>query len=105
MNAKQMIERNKRIAEMEALLRTPLDPDLDYVDATASIAAIAEHVRGLHRLIEFLSTTIVAQGSSLIEARKKLIELEADMGAARIGPSERQSPSSLIGFDKPTLVS
>lgn len=104
MNAEEMIARNKRVAEMKLLLETPLDPRLDYFDATASIEAIADHLKGLHKLIRFLATSLAQQGQTILELRQgqgvqqAAIETLADMVGA-----ERDEPQKLVGFDKPKL--
>lgn len=115
MNAEEMFKRNrvertertKHVKEMQRILETPLDPSLDYFDATASIEAIAKHVADLHKLIAFLSQTMIAQGQSLIRQGQEIVEFKADLAAAgieRSGGSERvivgTTPPSLVGFDK-----
>lgn len=82
--------------ELAELLRTPLDPNLDYLDATASIEAISEHIRGLHKLVNFLAQTLVQQGASILELRQQAIEVRADLGAAGV---ERQD-----GKAKPAII-
>lgn len=92
--------------ELARLLQTPLDPNLDYFDATASIEAIAEHIRGLHKLIGFLANSLMQQGVSILDIREKMIEhknaieLVAD---AVYGDDDDRRPS-LIGFEEPKIV-
>lgn len=101
MNAEDMLARNKRVAEMEQLLKTELDPNLDYYDATASIKAMAEHIRGLHKLINFLSTSLVTQGASLIEQRERqAMQQGAIETLANMVGAEQDNGTNLIGFDK-----
>lgn len=87
-------------AELKRLLETPLDPNLDYFDATASIKAMAEHIEGLHKLIGVMFESLATQGASLIRLHQKNIELEGDMAGAGIG-----SKPGLIGIAKPKLDS
>ena len=89
--------------EMKALLETPLDPDLDYFDATTSIEALAEHLRGLHKLIVALANGLVQRGLSIIELRQKIIELEADMLAHGVAATNK-AETTLVGFDKPQVI-
>jgi hypothetical protein len=88
--------------ELQKLLETPLDPNLDYFDATASIEQIANHIRDLHKLINYLFESVALQGSSVIALRKENIELKADMLAAGIASTKGES--ELVGFDEPSLV-
>lgn len=60
--------------ELQALLETPLDPSLDYYDATKAIEVMANHIRDLQKLLVFLSETLALQGGSIIETRKHVIE-------------------------------
>lgn len=83
-------------AELKVLLETPLDPNLDYFDATASIEAMANHIRGLHILIKFLADTLALQGQSIIEMRKENVEVQADLLAAGIGTTKQDEGSSII---------
>ncbi len=104
MNAQDMIARNKRVAEMKALMETPLDPNLDYFDATGSIKVVAEHIRGLHKLIDFLSQTLVAQGNAIIELRsRQAVQQGAIETLANMAGAEQEGGSGLIGFEKPKL--
>jgi hypothetical protein len=59
--------------ELQALLETPLDPNLDYYDATKSIEAMANHVRDLHKLVNFMFETLALQGGSIIDLRKHVV--------------------------------
>jgi hypothetical protein len=92
-------------AELEKLLKTELDPNLDYYDATASIEAMAEHIRGLHKLINFLATSLMTQGQSIIDIRTKMVEHKGaiELLAAIVCPEEDDRPK-LIGFDEPKIV-
>lgn len=83
-------------AELKSLLETPLDPNLDYSDATASIEAIANHIRDLHKLINYLFESVAIQGASVISLRKKSIEFEADLLAADIPTTNREKGSAII---------
>jgi hypothetical protein len=86
--------------ELKTLLETPLDPNLDYYDATASIEAMAKHIEGLHKLINVMFESLATQGASLIRLHHKSIELEGDMAKAGIG-----TKSGLIGIPRPKLDS
>lgn len=66
--------------ELVALLSKPLDPKLDYYDATPAIEAIANHLRGLHKLINYLFHTAGLQGASVLQLR--------EMQAAQAGAIE-----------------
>lgn len=83
-------------AELKMLLATPLDPDLDYFDATASIEAMANHIRGLQNLIKFLADTMALQGQAIIDMRKENVEVQADLLAAGIGTTKQEEGSSII---------
>lgn len=88
-------------AELSKLLSTPLDPTLDYVDATASIAAMAEHIRGLHKLINAMFESLALQGASILALRRQIVEIKGDLLAAGIDPTAAQS--AIIMPDKPKL--
>lgn len=88
--------------ELQKLLETPLDPDLDYFDATRSIEAIAEHIRGLHKLINFLASSITVQHSAIIALRKENVEIKGDLLMANIASTKGES--ELVGFDEPAIV-
>lgn len=77
--------------EMIALLETPLDPNLDYYDASGSIEVIAKHIDGLHKLINALFENLAIQGASILAVRRKLVELEADFAAHQIKANEPRS--------------
>lgn len=89
------------------ILETPLDPNLDYFDATASIEAMANHIRELHKLINFMFETLALQGGSIIEVRKMqaaqkgAIEFIADaVGIEQDeGPIEAVRSPALVGPD------
>lgn len=89
--------------ELKALLETPLDPNLDYFDATASIEAIAEHLRGLHKLVGFLCEGLATQGQSILELRREIVEIKGDLAQAGVARGE-EPDSGLIGFDKPDII-
>ena len=91
--------------ELAGLLKTPLNPDLDYFDATASFAAMAEHIRGLHKLIGVMFQSLTVQGVAIIDIRKKMVEhKEAIEGiGTMIGGDDPEGPG-LVGFDKPKIV-
>lgn len=93
--------------ELTQLVSTPLDPNLDYFDATASIEAMAKHIRGLHKLIEYMFQSLGIQGAAIIDVRTKMVEHkeaiellgsivapEDDSGKLVVGLPE------LVGFDK-----
>lgn len=103
--AKTLEERAKLSREeLVKLLTTPLDPALDYYDATASIEAMANHIRDLHKLINYLFEAQGIQAASIIQIREMqaahrgAIEFLADMAGAETdeGP--------LVGIKKPGLV-
>lgn len=87
--------------ELAELLRTPLDPDLDYFDATASIEALSNHVRGLHKLINTMFESLALQGRSIIDLRREIVEIKGDLLAA--GVNRKEPDSGLVGFGKKTL--
>lgn len=92
--------------EFARLLQTPLDPNLDYYDATASIEAMAEHIRGLHKLINYFFNSLVQQGTSILDIREKMIEHKnaiETVADAMFGDDEDKRPR-LIGFDEPKIV-
>lgn len=90
--------------ELVAMLSKPLDPDLNYFDATPAIEAIAIAVRNQHRLIEFLFHTLGAQGQTLIDVRTMqgaqagAIKFLANMAGAE--PDE----DALIGIKPPAII-
>jgi len=88
--------------ELKRLLETPLDPDLDYFDATKSIEAIAEHMRDLHKLIRYLADSIVLQHASIIALRKENVEIKGDLLAANIASTK--GDSELVGFEEPSII-
>lgn len=88
--------------ELKKLIETPLNPDLDYFDATGSIEAVAEHVRSLHKLIEYLFHSVSIQAASIIALRKENIEIKADLLAA--GIASTKGDSELVGFDEPSIL-
>lgn len=85
------------------LLEKPLDPNLDYFDATASIEAMAEHIRGLHKLIRVMFESLTIQGQSMIRAHETLVEIKADLLAAGIA-STKDEDEKLVGFDKSSII-
>lgn len=87
--------------ELAELLRTPLDPDLDYFDATPSIEALSNHVRGLHKLINVMFESVALQGASVLDIRREIVEIKGDLLAAGIG--RKEPDSGLVGFGKKTL--
>lgn len=92
--------------EFAKLLSTPLDPDLDYFDATASIEAMAEHIRGLHKLIDYFFRSLVQQGTSILDIREKMIEHKnaIELVADGVFGDDDDSKPSLIGFEEPKIV-
>lgn len=92
--------------ELKDLLETPLDPNLDYFDATASITAMAEQLRNQHRLIVYLFEALAIQGQSLISVRQMqaaqrgAIEVMADelgLEGNEDGPIEAVRAPALVG--------
>lgn len=81
--------------ELQKLLETPLDPNLDYFDATPSIEAMAEHIRGLHKLINVLFESLTLQGSASIRNSKDIVEIKADLLAAGIA-STKPEPAIIM---------
>ena len=79
--------------ELKALLETPLDPNLDYYDATASIEAIAKHIEGLHKLIGVMFESLAQQGASVIRMHAEIVELKADVAMLK---DEQTQKSALI---------
>ena len=77
--------------EIAAILKTPLDPNLNYFDATPCIEAMAEHIRGLHKLINFMFESLAIQGQSVIGTRKDIVEIKGDLLVAGIARQEEQS--------------
>ena len=88
--------------ELKKLLETPLDPNLDYFDATGSIEAIAEHLRSLHKLVTYLAQSLTIQAASIIALRKENVEIKADLLAA--GIASTKGDSELVGFDEPSII-
>jgi hypothetical protein len=76
--------------ELARLLSTPLSPDLDYFDATASIEAMAEHIRGLHKLIGVMFESLTLQGQSVISQYKSIVEIKGDLAAAGVPRGEEE---------------
>lgn len=77
--------------ELKALLEQPLSPDLDYFDATPALEAIAEHIRGQHKLINFLANHTAQQAQSILELRKEIVEIKADLLADSVTRQEKTS--------------
>lgn len=75
----------------EEELKQPLDPNLDYFDATASIEELAVKMAEMATLQQAMAKAVVQLQQSMIEVRKKQIELEADMAAAGIGAKGEKS--------------
>lgn len=90
--------------ELARLLQTPLDPDLDYFDATKSIEAISEHIRGLHKLINFLANSLMQQGVSILDIREKMIEHKNAIEMIGDAVFDEDSRPTLIGFEEPKIV-
>jgi hypothetical protein len=82
--------------DSEETLREPLDPGLDYYDATPTIEKTLELVRAQAERIKTLENCILPLQQSMIRAHRKLIELEADMAAAGIGSAKAEPKSALI---------
>ena len=80
--------------ELKRLLETPLDPNLDYYDATASIETMAKHIEGLHKLIGVMFESLAQQGSSLIRMHSEIVEMKADL--ARAGVIRKEGDTKLI---------
>jgi hypothetical protein len=91
--------------ELKTLLETPLDPDLDYFDATASIKAMAEHIRDLHKLINYLFQNSGVQAAAIINIREKIIEHKGaiELVADAIFGEDQTKPK-LVGFGEPAIV-
>lgn len=93
--------------ELQKLLETPLDPNLDYFDATKSIEAMANHIRELHKLITFMFETLAVQGGSILDLRQKqvaqkgAIEFLAGVSGCEMdeGPIEAVRSPALVGPD------
>lgn len=93
--------------ELQKLLETPLDPNLDYFDATASIEAMANHIRELHKLINFMFETMALQGQSILDLRQKqvaakgAIEFLAELNGCETdeGPIAGVKAPALVGPD------
>jgi len=100
-----MLEGKLTKDEFRKLLATPLQPDLDYFDATASIEAMAEHIRGLHKLIGVMFESLTLQGQSVIATRQEIIEIKADLLAAGIASTKDEGldvkPPAIIMPRKP----
>lgn len=90
--------------QLAELLKTPLDPDLDYFDATKSIEAMAEHIRGLHKLINFLAGSLMQQGISILDIREKMIEHKNAIEMIGDAVFDEDSRPTLIGFEEPKIV-
>ena len=90
--------------ELAKLVQTPLDPDLDYFDATGSIEAMAEHIRGLHKLITFMFQSLGIQGAAIIDMRTKMVEHKdaIELLAGIVAPED--DSGKLVGLDPPELV-
>lgn len=97
-----MLEGKVSKEQLRELLETPLDPGLDYFDATASIEAMAKHIRGLHQLIQVMFESLTIQGASCIQTRKDIVEIKGDLLAAGIATTK--DDKELVGFDEPAIV-
>lgn len=86
--------------ELQKLLETPLDPNLDYFDATPSIEAMAEHIRGLHKLINVMFESLTLQGASAIRNSEAIVEIKADLLSAGIASTKEQSAIIMPGAPK-----
>lgn len=94
--------------ELKDLLEKPLDPELNYFDATPAIEKMAEQIRNQHRLIVYLFEALAIQGQSVIEVRQMqaaqrgAIETLADeLGLEQEdeGPLEAVRAPALVGPD------
>jgi len=99
-----MVEEKMSKEELAGLLKTPLDPDLDYFDATKSIEAMAEHIRGLHKLINFLANSLMQQGVSILDIREKMIEHKGAIEMIGDAVFDEDKRPNLIGFEEPKIV-
>lgn len=80
--------------EMRRILEQPLDPDLEYHDATASIETMANAIRDMHALTCHLAHCMATQAQSIIDMRKEIIEIKADLSRAGV------NKTGLIGLDR-----
>lgn len=69
----------------------PLDPDLDYVDVTDFDRKMLSKMNEMMILVDATAKAVLGLQKSMIEVRRKQIELEADMGAAGIGSADKKS--------------
>lgn len=91
--------------QLAELLKTPLDPNLDYYDATASIEAMANHIRDLHKLINYLFQSVALQGAAVLDIREKMGEHKTAIErAVDIALGADDEPHGLVGFDAPKIV-
>src|SRR5881392_3515472 len=90
--------------ELTELLSTPLDPDLDYVDATKALEVLGEHVRGLHKLIGYMFEALTTQGRAILDIREKMVEHKGaiELIANHVMPEDDRP--GLIGFEEPAIV-
>lgn len=90
--------------EFAKLLKTALDPDLDYFDATKSIEAMAEHIRGLHKLINYFFVSLTQQGAAILDIREKMVEHKGAIEMIGDAVFDEDNRPSLIGFEEPKIV-
>jgi hypothetical protein len=90
--------------EVGAFLKQPLDPDLDYYDATNSIKAMADHVREMHRLVFFMFESLALQGASIIDVRQKMVEHKTAIENLADLFGAEEADDALIGLKKPAII-
>ena len=90
--------------EVADFLKQPLDPNLDYFDATNSIKAMAEHMREMHRLVFFMFETLALQGASIIDVREKMVEHKTALETLANLFGADEPDDALIGLKKPAII-
>lgn len=60
---------------------TALKEGVQYVDATALIAACVEHLKRTHEFAHLVGQALVRTNETVIELHRKTIELEAEIAA------------------------
>jgi hypothetical protein len=96
MNIEDRIARaaaNGNAREMDQILNSQLEQGADH-------AQLVAFVHDQHELLRFFGGALATQGATILELRRKIIELEGDMARAGIGGKE---PTGLVGFDQPKL--
>lgn len=87
--------------ELLDLLQQPLNPDLDYYDATASIEAMANHIRGMHKVMNHAFLLLGQQAKAIIALRKEMVEVKGDL--LKHGVDRQQPGSSIIMPARPKV--